>query len=285
MALGTTLPFGLRDVKLIAYPDLLATAFGTSLVDLPNAQTFEFSEAEEYTELRGDDKLVTSHGNGAQLDCSLESGGVSIDALKVLNGGTVIETGITPNQVKRYRKISTDQRPFFTAIGQSISDSGGDFHGVVYLGRATGDIAYDRADAEFLIPSVDITGYPCRVVATVNGFPILDALYDFVQNETITSIFAPAADTPSAPTVTSLDDVTGPVGGGELIKVTGSGFSTATAVTVGGTAATDFTIVNDNLLWIITPAHAAATVAVVVTNPTGSSTSTPTPGVNQYIYV
>jgi len=285
MALGTTLPFGLRDVKLIAYPDLLATAFGTTLVDLPNAQTFEFSETEEYTELRGDDKLVTSHGNGAQLDCSLESGGVSIDALKIINGGTIVETGVSPNQVKRYRKISTDQRPFFTVIGQSISDSGGDFHGIVYTARATGDIAYDRADAEFLIPSVDITGYPCRVAGMIAGVTVQDALYDFLQNETITSIVAPALDTPSAPTVTSLDDVTGTTSGGELIKVTGSGFATATAVTVGGTAATDFTVVNNNLLWLITPAHTAATVAVVVTNPSGASSSTPTPGVNQYIYV
>lgn len=285
MTLGTTLPFGLRDVKLCKYPDLLATSFGTSLIDLPNAQTFEFTENEDYTELRGDDKLVTSHGNGAQLDCSLESGGVSIDALQALNGGTIIETGVSPNQKKRYRKLTTDQRPFLTIIGQSISDSGGDFHGIVYTARATGDIAYDRADEEFLIPSVDITGYPCRVNGLVAGSAILDALYDFLQNETITSIIAPVLDTPTAPTVTSLDDVTGPVAGGELIKVTGSSFATATAVTVGGTAATDFTIVNDNLLWLITPAHAAGTVAVVVTNPTGSSTSTPTAGVNQYVYV
>jgi hypothetical protein len=282
MALGTTLPFGLRDVKLIKYPDLLATAFGTSPIDLPNAQTFEFAESEEYTELRGDDKLITSHGNGAQLDCSLESGGVSIDALQALDGGTIIETGISPNQKKRYRKISTDQRPFLTIIGQSISDSGGDFHGIVYLGRATGDISFDRADAEFMIPSVDITGYPCRVTGLIGGSAILDGLYDFLQNETITSIIAPVLDTPAAPTVISLDDITGPIAGGELIKVSGTGFSTATAVTVGGTAATDYTIVNDNQLWLITPAHGAGAVFVVVTNPSGASA---TGAASTYTYV
>ena len=57
MPLGTTLPYGLRDVKLVAYPDLAAVAFGNTLVDLPNAQTFQFNEAEDYDDLRGDDMV------------------------------------------------------------------------------------------------------------------------------------------------------------------------------------------------------------------------------------
>src|SRR5918995_4666293 len=128
MALGTSLPFGLRDVKLIEYPTLAANTFGTTLVDLPNAQTLSFTETEEYTELRGDDQLVASHGQGAQLDVELESGGISMEAYKVINGGQIVETGITPNQVKRYRKLVTDIRPYFVAVGKAISDSGGGFH-------------------------------------------------------------------------------------------------------------------------------------------------------------
>jgi hypothetical protein len=188
------LPYGLRDVKLVEYPTLAATTFGTTLVDLPNAQTFSFSETEEYTELRGDDRLVASHGQGPQLDCSLESGGVSMAAYEVLNGGQTVTTGVTPNITKRYRKLVTDQRPYFAVIGKAISDSGGDLHAVVYRARVTGDLSGEFTDGEFFIPGADITGFGCLVPGMVGTIPVLDALYDFVQHEEIEDILAPAID-------------------------------------------------------------------------------------------
>lgn len=284
MSLGTTLPFGLRDVKLIAYPSLAATAFGTTPVDLPNAQTFSFTESEEYVELRGDDKLVTSHGQGAQLDCDLESGGISIEAYKTVNGGTIIESGVTPNQVKRYRKKVTDQRPFFTVVGQSISDSGGDLHAVVYRARATGDISGEFADGAFFIPSSAITGFPCLVSGLVDGNEILDTLYDFVQHETITSAIAPALDTPAAPTVLGLSDTTGPAAGGEIVTITGTSFIGVIDVEFDSVNATDYEVVDANTIVAITPAHAAGAAVVTVTNATGESSATPTSG-NTYTYV
>lgn len=191
MPLGTALPYGLRDVKLLEYTTLEATTFGSTLVDLPNARTFSFTDAEEYSDLRGDDKLVTSHGQGSQVEWELESGGISFAAYAIIAGGEVVETGTTPNQKKRFRKYSTDQRPFFTALGQSISDSGGDFHGIVWLCRSTGNIEGELADTEFFIPSASGIGFPCRVVGNVDADPIENAIYDFVQNETVTALVAP----------------------------------------------------------------------------------------------
>lgn len=271
MPLGNSLPYGLRDVQLIKYPTLEAIAFGTSLVDLPNAQTLSFTDSEEYTELRGDDKLITSHGQGSSLEWELESGGISFAAYAVLNGGLVIETGIAPNQKKRYRKYVTDQRPFFTAIGQSISDSGGDFVALLWLCRSTGELNGELKDGEFLVPGASGTAFPCRVTGTLDGNPILDALYDFVQNESISTIAAPALDTPSVPVVYSMSDTTGPVGGGEIIVVTGNGFTDTTGVTVGGTAATDFQVLSSTQIVVTTPAHAAGAAPVLITTPAGTS--------------
>jgi hypothetical protein len=271
MTLPIALPYGLRDVKLIPYDDLAATEFGTSLVDLPNAQTFSFTEAEEYVELRGDDQLVTSHGQGAQVDCSLESGGISMEAYAVINGGSVIESGVTPNRVKRYRKLVTDQRPFFTVVGKAISDSGGDLHTVVYRCRATGDIAGEFADGAFFIPSADITGFPCKVTGDLDGEEIEGALYDFVQHEAITDIIAPALDVAAAPTVLSLSDEAVGTAGGEIVTITGTGFTGVVSVTVGGTAATDYEVVDSHHIVMIAPAKAAGSHHVVVTNGTGAS--------------
>lgn len=282
MALGNSLPYGLRDVKLVQYPTLDATTFGSTLVDLPVARTFSFNETEEYDDLRGDDALQTSHGQGAQSEWELESGGISFAAWSALVGGTVVETGISPNQVKRFRKKNTDQRPFFTAIGMAISDSGGDFQGIVWRARATGNAEAQLADTEFMIPTVSGIGYGCKVSGMVGGLEILDSVYDFVQRETIGVIAAPVLDTPAAPVIYSLSDTTGPAAGGEIVIVTGNGFNGATAVTVGGTAATDWQVDSNTKLTLITPPKAAGSHNVIITTPAGSSA---TGAQTAYVYV
>ena len=271
MPLGTSLPYGLRDVKLVQYPDLEALSFGSTLVDLPNARTMSFNDTEEYDDLRGDDKLITSHGQGSQVEWEIESGGISFAAHAILAGGVVVETGISPNQVKRFRKKANDQRPFFVAMGQAISDAGGDMHAILYLCRATGNVEGQMADTEFLTPSVSGIGFPCRVSGDVAGEEILNTIYDYVQHETITALTAPTLDSPAAPAIYSLSDITGPAAGGELIVVTGERFVGVTDVTVGGTAADDYEVQSPYQIALITPAHAPGEVDVVVTNASGSS--------------
>lgn len=273
MALGNSLPYGLRDVKLVQYPTLDALAFGSTAVDLPIARTMSFNDTEEYNDLRGDDALQTSHGQGAQVEWEIESGGISFAAHTILAGGTVIETGVSPNQVKRYRKKTTDQRPFFVAIGQAISDNGGDFKPIIWRCRATDNVEGELSDGEFLIPSVSGTGFPCKVTGLVGGLEVMDSVYDFVQSETIASIVVPAMDTPAAPVIYSTNDAGGTTAGGEIVAVTGNGFVGVTTVTVGGTNATDFEVESSTRLVLITPAHAAGNVDIVITNGAGASTT------------
>lgn len=182
------LPYGLRDVKITPYTTLAAIVLAGTKIDLPNAQTFSFSDTEEYKELRGDDKLVTSHGQGSQVEWSLANGGISLEAYAAMAGGTVNTTGVTPNQIKRYKKNVTNQRPFFLTEGQSISDSGGDLHGLVYLCRVTGEIKGEFKDGEFWITECSGQGFPARAANLGTYANLLDDLYDFVQYETITSI-------------------------------------------------------------------------------------------------
>lgn len=176
MTLATIpLPFGLRDVKVTP---LTGGTAGTS-VDLPNAQTMQFSEAEDTEQLRGDDGLVAIHGKGPTVDWQLGAGGISLEAYAVINGGTVTTTGVTPNQVKLYSKKGTDSRPYFRAEGQSISDSGGDFHVVLYKCKVTGNVTGEQADGSFWVTGASGTALPTTSDSK---------LYDFVQNETSTAI-------------------------------------------------------------------------------------------------
>jgi hypothetical protein len=177
MAISTTpLPYGLRDVKLALLDSVDAP--GTK-VDLPVAQTLSFSEAEEFAELRGDDKIVAIRGKGPKIEWELEAGGISLQAYVILAGGTLSLTGVAPNQIRKVNKKVTDTRPYFYAEGQVISDSGGDFHAVLYKLRADSSIEGEFKDGEFAMLSASGSGI---------GHATTDNLYDLVHNETTTAI-------------------------------------------------------------------------------------------------
>ncbi|QNK81641.1 IPT/TIG domain-containing protein [Nakamurella sp. PAMC28650] len=72
------------------------------------------------------------------------------------------------------------------------------------------------------------------------------------------------------PTITALTPDFGPDAGGTLVTVTGTGFSPAATVTVGGTTV-PANVVNDTTLQFFTPPHAGGLVPVTVTTSGGVS--------------
>jgi hypothetical protein len=85
--------------------------------------------------------------------------------------------------------------------------------------------------------------------------------------------------TAAAPTVsvTAVNPSMGSHVGGLSVTITGSGFLTGAGVTFGGAAATNVVVVNATTITAKTPAHAAGSVDVTVTN-TNASTATLTGG-------
>jgi large repetitive protein len=74
----------------------------------------------------------------------------------------------------------------------------------------------------------------------------------------------------AAPTVTGLSPASGPVTGGTFVTITGAGFTGATAVDFGPTAATGLIVVNDSTITADNPAGTGL-VGVSVTTPAGTS--------------
>jgi mRNA-degrading endonuclease HigB of HigAB toxin-antitoxin module len=93
------------------------------------------------------------------------------------------------------------------------------------------------------------------------------------------------------PTVTSLIPNSGSTAGGTVVTIYGTGFTGATAVSFGGTAAASFTVNNATRITAITPAHTAGAVSVLVTTPNGTNaanslftySSTPLAALEAYI--
>jgi hypothetical protein len=181
MPVSDALPYGVRDIKLTQYTDAVGTTLNTTSVDLPYIQTLNFTEAEEFQELRGDDRLVTTRGRGSQVNWSLESGGLPVYAWAVLTGGSVTEVGLTPNRVNELKKKATASRPFFRIDGRIISDSGGDILVRIYRCRATGDIQANFQNGEFATSQISGVGLP--LLDETN-----DLVYSIFRRETATAL-------------------------------------------------------------------------------------------------
>jgi hypothetical protein len=75
----------------------------------------------------------------------------------------------------------------------------------------------------------------------------------------------------STPTVSSISPTSGTVNGGTAVNITGTGFLAGVAVTFGSNAATNVNVVSSTSITATTPANAAGTVDVTVTNANGQS--------------
>ncbi len=69
--------------------------------------------------------------------------------------------------------------------------------------------------------------------------------------------------------VANLAPLTGPLAGGTVVTLSGSGFTGATEVAFGATAGTALTVVSDSQLTVTTPPASAGAVSVTVTTPQG----------------
>jgi outer membrane protein assembly factor BamB len=77
------------------------------------------------------------------------------------------------------------------------------------------------------------------------------------------------------PTVTSVSPASGPIRGGTVVTITGSGFGTGASVTFGTVRATGMHFVNADQITVVTPREAAGTVGVRVA--TAGGTTAPGP--------
>lgn len=193
MTMPTSLPFGIRDLKIVPYTTMAATILAASLIDLPYIASLSFTESEDFEDLRGDDQLITSHGSGAWVEWEFEAGGISLEAYVAMNGGILTVSGTGPTLQKTYRKMVTDVKPWFAIIGQSISDSGGDLHCIIYRAKVTDNLEGSFEDESFFMTKGKGKGFGSWRLDPEDEY---GTLYDFVSNAQITAIVIPPVDIP-----------------------------------------------------------------------------------------
>ena len=156
-----------------------------------------------------------------------------------------------------------------------------------------GSVKLANADLEVVVGVAPSPGQTFTIIksnAPINGeFSGLAEGASFVSGSTtftITYVGGTGHDvvldavSTGAPAVAGLDPTSGPEAGGTQVTISGAGFTGATAVKFGPTAAASFTVVNDSTITATSPAGSGA-VDVTVTTPNGTSEPS---SVDQFTY-
>jgi uncharacterized protein YkwD len=167
--------------------------------------------------------------------------------------------------------------PVFIEVGGNVTTRASSVHSFTGNGVALDHCVIDSSNSALssflytrggviLIPRQPLqTGVNYMVALAVNNVPYT---WSFSIGPLGTSCSVGAA---GAPTVTSVNPSSGSTAGGSAVTVSGCGFTGATGVKFGTSAATSFTFVSDSQLTAVSPVEAAGIVDVTVTTLSGAS--------------
>lgn len=170
----TQIIYGLRDIKIRK---------GSVQVDLAAAQTMVFSPEITGNEMRGDDVVFHRTSRISKATGSLSAGGYTADAIAVMTGKTITESGSSPNQTGVWSLSGGDSFPEFEVWGQAYGQSGGALMVRLFRCVITGGFEFNFADEEFFTTGIDVDILP----DTSTG-----KIFEVTQQETAAAIPSPA---------------------------------------------------------------------------------------------
>jgi hypothetical protein len=118
----------------------------------------------------------------------------------------------------------------------------------------------------------DATNVTCTSDSTVSVALTMGTTYyievtNYFGNDLgLDSLTVAPTGTPFSPVTVGVNPAVGSAAGGQIVTLSGSGFSGGATVSFGGSAATGVTVINSNLITCTVPAHAAGAVDVAVTS-------------------
>jgi hypothetical protein len=177
--------FGVNDAKIskiTADPAGGTTTYATA-VDVPGIKSVTISGEINTVDLRGDHSLLDSDSTLQNISLNFEYAKLPLDALVVMLGGTVTDTGTTPSQVAKLALLGTDvllaNTWKFEARTVSADTVGGDVHFVLYKCRLASFPEMGTAEEDYLTFSVEGRCFP----------RLSDSKWiDVVLNETLAAI-------------------------------------------------------------------------------------------------
>lgn len=151
----------------------------------------------------------------------------------------------------------------------------------VTLNISAADVTHGFALEEYMIQGVTVEpGKPMSISFVAHTPGTFTYFCNFFCGEGHGSMFGRmtvSAVAAPAPSITSFTPVSAPTTGGTVVLITGSGFQNDAVVKFGSVNAVSTIFNSSSSLTAFTPAHAAGTVMLTVTNPDGQSATAATP--------
>lgn len=172
---------GLDDAKIfeLTADTSSSLTYGTA-IDVPSLQNISLSNNYNSKTLYSDEKVTDYYSNLESIYWSINSAKVSLDVLAILEGGSVTQTGTTPNQVNTYTLSKSSMPKYFKLEGKVNYSSGevGDYHMRLYKCKVA------SLNVEFKNQNYAIVSASGIAVATLNNSKIREDII----NETAVSI-------------------------------------------------------------------------------------------------
>ena len=163
------LPFGVRQVALYS-------ADGTGKVLLPVAMMMHVTPLFETARFEADGRLVGASSFVSGAEWELEAGGISLEALAKLVGGSAATVGVTPNRTLTLSLDAGDAMPYLRIAGRAMGADAGDVICRLYRCKVEALEGTFR-DGEFWVSYA-------KGVAVSNG----SLAVEFVQQETAAAL-------------------------------------------------------------------------------------------------
>ncbi|MEV6326077.1 IPT/TIG domain-containing protein, partial [Nocardia sp. NPDC051787] len=187
-----------------------------------------------------------------------------ISAVVPAGTGTVPVTAVSPTGTSNEVLYSYGGAPVLLAVVPDLGPEAGGNTVVLQGENFTGTLGVDFGATAATSFTVDFDTQITAVVPAGTGTAQVAVTNQFgVSNEVPYTYLG-------VPALTSVDPDQGPTSGGNTVTLTGTGFTGASVVDFGGTAAISFTVVSGTEISAVAPAGTGA-VAVTITTPGGTS--------------
>lgn len=146
-------------------------------VNVPGITALSLTPEFDEKELRGDEKVLDHRTKLIAIEWSFENVMLSLDALAILEGGTVTTDGATPDETYTYSVTDRDLPKYFKLQAKSDYTEVGDIHIVLYKCKAN-EVEVTLEGEEYA--TVSASG---KAIGTVNNGKVRDIIFNETAKE------------------------------------------------------------------------------------------------------
>jgi hypothetical protein len=157
--------YGVKDAKiakLTADPAGGSPTYATS-IDVPGIKRIGIGGSMNNKELRGDNQLLDSNSVMTALTAQIEHAKLNLDAMAVMEGSTVTDSGTTPNQLATLSLTGAQTPNYFKVEAQVVSVDAGiaDGHLILWKCILTDPLTGGAiAEEDYSLPTFAVKAIP-----------------------------------------------------------------------------------------------------------------------------